>query len=100
MSSEPIHEGPANLQSGIETVGGKLLLYEDRVEFVPHFVNMQRTATSIPLSSLLGISFGWTKFLDLIPLLPNALLLHTEGELYRLSVFDRKEWQEKRIVPG
>jgi len=91
-----IYEGAANLQKNIETVGGKLKLYSDKLVFEPHAINVQREPVSILLSSVLEIHLGWTKLFGFIPILPNSMIvLTTDNKSYRFTVFRRKEWADK-----
>ena len=91
-----IYEGAANFQKNVETVGGKLFLFEDKLMFEPHAINVQKTPVVINLSLVSEISLGWTKLLGFIPLLANAIIVSTNtGEHYRFTVFGRKEWINK-----
>jgi len=55
-------EGAANLQSGIETVGGRLSLTNRRLVFESHAFNVQTGATIIPLESVDSARKCWTRF--------------------------------------
>lgn len=94
-TEEVIHEGAANLQVNVETVGGKLLLLKEKLVFNPHSFNIQKHSISIKLASISAISLGWTKLFGFIPLTPNALIISEDGKIYRFTVFDRKAWLEK-----
>ena len=88
-----VKEGRANLQRGIETVGGKLYLSPRRLIFESHRLNVQTGATSILLDDVAGLSKCWTKFLNLIPLLPNSIAVTSrDGRQYRFVVPDRTGW--------
>jgi len=88
-----VREGAANLQRGAETVGGRLFLTDQRLVFQSHSFNIQTGATEIPLSQVRGTRLCWTRFLNLIPLLPNSLAVATSsGAEYRFAIFGRKEW--------
>lgn len=88
-----VREGAANLQRGLETVGGKLFLTDQRLFFQSHSFNIQTGATEVPLPQILGTRPCWTKFLSLVPLLPNSLaVLTSSGTEYRFVLFGRKEW--------
>jgi hypothetical protein len=88
-----VREGAANLQRGAETVGGKLFLTNQRLLFKSHSLNIQTGSTDIPLAEVLGTRLCWTKFLGVIPLLPNSLAIETtSGTEYRFVLFGRKEW--------
>ena len=47
-----IRSGPANLHRGMENVGGKLTLTNERLVFVPHGFNFQRAPAEILLSHI------------------------------------------------
>jgi hypothetical protein len=88
-----VREGGANLQRGVEAVGGRLFLTDQRLFFQSHSFNVQNGATDIPLSEVKGTELRWTKFLGVIPLFPNTLaVLTTSGEEYCFVLYVRKEW--------
>jgi hypothetical protein len=88
-----IKEGPANLQRGIETVGGKLYLTHRRLIFESHRFDVQTGVTIIALASISGIRKCWTKFLNVLPIMPNSIAVSTsDGHEYRLVVFSRQGW--------
>lgn len=86
--------GAANLQRGGETVGGHLYLTTERLVFESHRFNIQTGATEVVLADVREVTLGWTKFLGLIPLLPNAMVVHTDDQQFRLTVFGRRGWLE------
>jgi hypothetical protein len=89
----PVKNGVANLQRGIETVGGNLYLTNRRLIFESHALNIQTGATIIPLGSITGARKCWTKFLNLIPMFPNSVAVSTkESTEYRFVTFDRESW--------
>lgn len=89
----PIKDGGANLQRGIEAVGGRLYLTNHRLVFESHAFNIQTGATIIPLTSIAGARKCWTRFLNLIPLFPNSVAVATkEGNEYRFVTFGRQSW--------
>jgi len=89
-----VKSGAANLQKGIETVGGKLYLTNQRLIFEAHKLNIQRGVTDITLSDINSSELRWTKFLGLIPLMPNSLaVILTNGKEYRFVISGRKAWQ-------
>jgi hypothetical protein len=91
----PVKDGAANLQRGIETVGGWLYLTDRRLIFESHAFNIETGATIIPLESITGARKCWTKFLNLIPLFPNSVAVSTkEGKEYRFVTFNRQAWIE------
>ena len=87
-----IREGPANLQRGLETVGGRLLLTDQRLVFSSHGVNVQTGRTEIPLAEIRSVSPCWTKFLGLLPLAPNSLAVSTSAGEHRLVISGRSQW--------
>jgi hypothetical protein len=88
-----LKNGAANLQRGIETVGGRLYLTNRRLIFESHAFNVQRGATSIPLTDILSVTKCWTRFFNLIPITPNSLAVKTvQGHEHRLVLFGRDAW--------
>jgi hypothetical protein len=89
----PIKQGDANLQRGIETVGGQIYLTNQRLIFESHAFNVQTGATVVPLTDITGARKCWTKFLNLVPLFPNSVAVTTNGgKEYRFVIFGRQEW--------
>lgn len=89
----PVKDGPANLQRGIETVGGWLYLTTRRLVFESHAFNVQTGATVISLASVTGARKCWTRFLNLIPVFPNSVAISTQdGKEYRFVTFGRQAW--------
>jgi len=87
-----IKEGGANLQKNIETVGGKLYLTNLRLIWESHALNIQSGKVEILLSEIVNIESGWTKFLGLIPLFPNAIVVYKDTHSYRITLFGKKDW--------
>ena len=88
-----IREAPANLQRGIETVGGRLFLTTERLIFEAHAFNIQSGATVIPLRDVREMWKCWTKILGLIPIFPNSLAVSTaKGKTFRFVIGDRDSW--------
>jgi GRAM domain len=91
----PVKEGAASLQRGIETVGGRLYLTNQRLVFESHALNIQTGDTVIPLLTITGARKCWTKFLNLIPLFPNSIAISTKGgKEYRFVAVGRQVWIE------
>ena len=89
-----VKEGVANLQRGVETVGGKLFLTNQRLVFESHAFNIQTGETTIPLGDISETMLCWTKFLNLIPITPNSLAVFTlEGRQHRFVLFGRTAWK-------
>lgn len=81
-------EGPANLFKGIEGVGGKLVLTNQRLIFKSHKINLQRGLTELQLDSITEV-----KPVKLSKLVKNGLkVLCTTGEQYLFVVHDRDFW--------
>ena len=92
-SEKNIKHGSANLQKNIETVGGKLSLTNERLIFVAYQINVQNASIEIELSNIQSSEKCWTKFLGLIPIMPNSLAVYTkEGKEYRFVLFGRAAW--------
>lgn len=88
-----LRRGAANLQRGAETVGGELFLTDQRLYFRSHALNLQTGATELPLSQVRHTRPCWTRFLGLIPLLPNSLEVRlADGAAHRFVLVGRKEW--------
>jgi len=88
-----VKQGAANLQKGLETVGGKLFLTNHRLVFEAHKLNIQGGNTEINLSDIHSSEKCWTKFLGVIPIMPNSLAIYTKnGEEYRLVLSGRGAW--------
>jgi hypothetical protein len=88
-----VHQSGANLQRGIETVGGHLLLTTRRLIFEAHRFNVQTGRTIIPLRDVVDVWKCWTKFLGLIPIFPNSLAVATaRGKTYKFVLFGRDTW--------
>jgi len=87
-----IREGAANLQRGIETVGGHLFLTDRRLVFSSHSFNAQTGVTEIPLHAVRSVEPCWTKFLGFLPLAPNSLAVRTDQGEHRLVLFGRTSW--------
>lgn len=89
-----IKKGGANLQRGLETVGGNLYLTNIHLIHEPHSFNLQTEPAVIGLSAVKSIRPDWTKLLGVIPAFPNALVITTEEREYRITVFNREKWLE------
>ena len=94
-----VREDGANHQRGRETVGGKLYLTTQRLVFESHAFNIQTGTTTIALQDVAGVEPTWTKFLDLIPIMPNSIKIATrEGKEHSFVVPARDKWI--RILSG
>ncbi len=89
-----LREGGANLQRGIEAVGGRLFLTNERLLFQSHAFNVQTGATEIALADVRGTALRWTKLLGVLPLFPNSLAVQVrDGAEYCFVLYGRKIWQ-------
>lgn len=101
-----IREGGANLMRGMEAVGGRLFLTDRRLHFASHAFNIARGPTDLPLADVAATEPCWTKFLGVLPLLPNSLAVRTrDGTEYRFVVYGRRKWQaaietERQAMPA
>ena len=101
-----IREGCANLQRGVETVGGRLFLTDQRLFFQSHSFNVQTGATEIPLSEVKGTELCWTKFFGAFHYSQTLLLSDHWWYGHRLVLSGRKQWavaigaQQQPLVPN
>ena len=72
-----VKDSRANLQRGLETVGGRLYLPTKRLLFESHQFNVQTGPTTADLRSITGVTKGWTKFLNVLPLAPNTVIVRS-----------------------
>jgi len=88
-----VKSGPANLQRGPETVGGRLCLTSRRLIFESHAFNARRGETEILLSDLASVANCWTKLFNIFPILENSLAVTTsQGKEHRFVLFGREKW--------
>jgi hypothetical protein len=85
-----IYEGPANLYRGIEGVGGKLVLSEDRLIFTPHNLNIQKEQEIICLNEIVSIDKAKS-----LGIFPNSILIKTSASKFKFVVKKRKEWVQR-----
>jgi len=91
-----IKSGSANLQKGIETVGGKIYLTNKRLVFESHNFNVQSGKTEIKLIDINSLEFSWTKLFGLIPLIPNSLsVLTKDNKNLNFALSNRTMWKEE-----
>ena len=91
-----IKKGGANLQKGAESVGGYLYLTDQRLIFEAHAINFQGGNSIIDLSNIDSTEKVWTKFLGVIPLMPNSLAVKSKTEEeYKFVLFGRDAWEQK-----
>lgn len=90
LSTEEEHvlfEKKANLFRGIESVGGKILFYKDKMVFKSHSFNIQTGDTIIVYSQIQSM-----KKVNTIGLVPNGLLITLQdGQQHKFVVYNRSE---------
>ena len=90
---EVIRKGRANLQRGIETVGGRLILTNQRLVFESHKLNAQRGMMELGLDEIAAVSECWTKLFGIIPLVQNSISVKAlDGRELKFVLDDRQEW--------
>ena len=83
-----VHQGLANHFKGIEGVGGKLYLTNQRLRFQSHTLNVQVHDESYPLDLITNVEPART-----LGLIPNGLLVTlADGRRERFVVHHRKAW--------
>ncbi len=88
-----VKAGRANLQRGVETVGGRAWLTDQRLLFEAHAFNVQKSAESIQLSDIRTVRRAWTKFLGFVPIAYNSVLMTTaDGGEHRLVTSRSSTW--------
>jgi hypothetical protein len=88
-----VRESGANLQRGIETVGGRLFLTTRRLIFEAHRFNVKTGRTVVRLRDVEDVWKCWTRLFGLVPIFPNSLAVSTaEGKTYRFVMFGRDKW--------
>ncbi|MCC5052541.1 hypothetical protein [Xanthomonas campestris] len=88
-----LQQAPANLQRGLETVGGRLLLTADALHFQPHAFNIQTQSLTIMLLQIASLQSCWTRLLGLLPLAPNSLAVQlADGSEHRFVLGKRDQW--------
>lgn len=87
-----IREGGANVQRRWEAVGGRLFLTNVRLVFSSHSFNVQTGPVEIPLADIREVTPCWTKFLGVLPMVPNSLAVSTGQAEHRFVVHGRSEW--------
>ena len=90
-----VRQGAANLQRGLESVGGRLFLTNQRLLFEAHKVNVQSEPLHLDIDAIRDVVGGWTKFLGVLPLVPNALVVTVgDGDPVRFTVYGKAKWIE------
>lgn len=88
-----VKQGRANLQRGIEAVGGQLYLTDRRLVFEAHKFNVQSAPLQIDLGSVVDVRKCWTRLLGIVPSVPNSIAVTTrDGTVHRFVVWGRESW--------
>ncbi len=85
-----LRQAPANLQRGLEAVGGRLILTADTLLFQPHAFNVQTRSLAVPLSAIVSLQPRWTRLFGLLPVAPTDLIGRAVGQRRRTSL---RHWQ-------
>ncbi|EFF47819.1 conserved hypothetical protein [Xanthomonas citri pv. aurantifolii str. ICPB 10535] len=84
-----LRQAPANLQRGMEAVGGRLILTADAL----HAFNVQRQSLSVPLRQIVAMQPCWTRLFGLLPIAPTSLAVRVDdGNQYRFVIGKRTQW--------
>jgi len=93
MQNEILRTGPANLQRGIESVGGTLSLSSSVLRFKPHLINANRETVEINVDTIVNVQPVRTRFLGRVPLFDNAFIaVLADRRKYRFTVRNRDKW--------
>ena len=93
MRDDIQRSGSANLQKGIESVGGTLSLNPSELRFTPHIVNVNREVVQIDISTIASVEPARTRFLGFLPLFDNAFTTSLPGgREFRFTVRERDKW--------
>lgn len=77
----------ANLKRGMESVGGKLKITNERLYFKPHSLNAQKKELELDIKAITGV-----KETKLLGLIANGLKIEmNDGEEFKFVVGKRKE---------
>ncbi|MCC8618443.1 hypothetical protein [Xanthomonas vesicatoria] len=88
-----LRQAPANLQRGLEAVGGRLILTADTLLFQPHAFNVQTRSLAVPLSAIVSLQPRWTRLFGLLPVAPTSLAVQLDnGDAYRFVIGKRDQW--------
>ena len=88
--------GGANLQKGLETVGGHLHLTNNRLVFVAHKLNIQTGVTEIQLADIVSVHKWRTKLFGKIPIFPNSIrVICRQGEEFNIVLNNRDSWVDE-----
>jgi len=86
-----IHEGSANHFKGIESVGGKLYLTNERIYFCSHSLNIQSHELTIEFSNIKSIGKRNTMLI-----IPNGMYVELHnGKKEKFVIWGRNNWIQK-----
>ncbi len=99
MDGQPIiHSGGANHFKNVEAVGGKLYLFEDKLQFKSHNFNIQNHTERIDLNQIQKVIFYNT-----LGVIPNGLAIKKkDGQTEKFVVNGRRIWKGKieKLIAG
>ena len=85
-----IHQGDANLFRKNEVTGGLLYLTNERLIFVPHIFNIDRSRQDIEIEEILRLKEVRTLIID------NGLVIESKQQVdYRFVLNEREKWVEE-----
>ncbi len=87
-----VRSTPANMQRGLEAVGGKLYLTDTRIFFSSHKFNFQNGPTEIALEAVESVHPSLTRILGVVPVFPNSFVVHAGGAAYSFVTSSRGQW--------
>ena len=87
-----IRSTPANMQRGLEAVGGKLYLTDSRILFTSHKFNFQNGPTEIALAAVDSVQLSWTRIFGMVPVFPNSFVVRAAGAEYSFVTSTREQW--------
>lgn len=83
-----IKEGPANHVKGIEVVGGKLYLTNNRIIFLSHDMNYQSHLLSVPYTEIVHVDTRNTMLI-----IPNGFYIQKrDNSIEKFVTYGREEW--------
>ncbi|MGO0059497.1 GRAM domain-containing protein [Brevibacillus fluminis] len=78
---------PANLMRGIEAVGGKMTITNERIIFTPHVLNIQTKPLEIGIHEITAVEKRNSLFI-----VPNGIkIVVKHGQAYKFVVWKREE---------
>ena len=88
-----LRQAPANLQRGLEAVGGRLILTADALHFQPHAFNVQTQSLTVHLAQIVAMQLRWTRIFGVLPVAPTSLLVQLDnGGEHRFVIGKREQW--------